>query len=317
MGLVDRAHEVCLHERDGATSRSSSPSSELACVGERLRSRERVPMKDPVPMMRDVSMTTQDRRADSEVELPAPLPATLVFRLRGEEVELDATGSGRRRTRWCRAVGVRARAPWRWPPPAGASWCSTWRARRSGRRPAWPPGRRHPAEQPDRARRHRRLRHLRPVLIPRPLLITLRRRRTARSTTRRASAGDLAGVGRAARSGRAERRRQAGPATSTGPRAGRRARRDEEEAVANRFEEARPARPGTSSMAPALNSPARASALAVARTPWSSWRSWAQNSMSARPPRPSLRWNRGRRPAASAPARRAPSPAGWRPVRRR
>jgi hypothetical protein len=36
-------------------------------------------------------MTIQDRRADTEVALRSPLAATLVFRLRGEEVELDAT----------------------------------------------------------------------------------------------------------------------------------------------------------------------------------------------------------------------------------
>lgn len=35
-------------------------------------------------------MTTQERRASGEIELAAPLPATLVFELRGEEVELDA-----------------------------------------------------------------------------------------------------------------------------------------------------------------------------------------------------------------------------------
>jgi hypothetical protein len=35
-------------------------------------------------------MTTQDRRGGAELEFPTPLPATLVFRLRGEEVELDA-----------------------------------------------------------------------------------------------------------------------------------------------------------------------------------------------------------------------------------
>jgi hypothetical protein len=34
-------------------------------------------------------MTTQERRGGVEFDLPEPLPATLVFRLRGEEVELD------------------------------------------------------------------------------------------------------------------------------------------------------------------------------------------------------------------------------------
>jgi hypothetical protein len=41
-----------------------------------------------------MSMTIQDRRADTEVELRAHRPATLVFRLRGEEIELDATVIG-------------------------------------------------------------------------------------------------------------------------------------------------------------------------------------------------------------------------------
>lgn len=36
-------------------------------------------------------MSTQDRRGGTEVELRAPLAATLIFRLRGEEIELDAT----------------------------------------------------------------------------------------------------------------------------------------------------------------------------------------------------------------------------------
>jgi hypothetical protein len=36
-------------------------------------------------------MDTQDRRAGIEIDLDEPRPATLVFRLRGEEVELDAS----------------------------------------------------------------------------------------------------------------------------------------------------------------------------------------------------------------------------------
>jgi hypothetical protein len=35
--------------------------------------------------------TSNNRRAVVEVELPARLPATLLFRMRGDEVELDAT----------------------------------------------------------------------------------------------------------------------------------------------------------------------------------------------------------------------------------
>jgi hypothetical protein len=43
-----------------------------------------------LPAAEDTRMTTHDRRGGVEFELPAPIPATLVFRLRGEEVELDA-----------------------------------------------------------------------------------------------------------------------------------------------------------------------------------------------------------------------------------